>query len=586
MKIESINLSWFRGAGPKAVLKTDFKNMVVYGTNGAGKSTFSDALEYLVAKGKIKHLIHEYAGTRQEKGIINTNKPVDKKASIEISFDNKELVEANIDQDGTPHFKGNPDGILNTIQNWKLEQFILRQDEVAAFIVKRKGDKYSELLPLLGLEELETCADNTVKLRQQVEEKGQHTINKAKLAILKQDISNFFPDYTEKTAISTLKAIAHRYNTNNIPDQLQPLIETLEKTISEKVTVLTPEITRHTLIVQIQGTDAKSKLDAMNKADAAIIGKIDELLESHIQVLQYTSKYIEKFESEATEIECPACGRKIEKKEFDNHVRKELSKLDELRKARDESISKRQLLSEAIKQIIAISKESNIAEWLKLESQQKLNETLIELTTICGKNWDGNYTEEIRNICNRIIPFIVNQINIEAKYIPPANHTLINDSKIIDTAKKIKSARQLEKKIQMVGEIVAALEASEKTIRSQIKKLTQDKITKATSDIRLLWAKIHPNELIKDITLYMPEDADKSVDIALKFYGVEQLSPRLTLSEGHRNSLGLCIFLALAKLADDKTPIILDDIVSSLDRGHRANVIKLLLGVCPSKFFR
>lgn len=55
-----------------------------------------------------------------------------------------------------------------------------------------------------------------------------------------------------------------------------------------------------------------------------------------------------------------------------------------------------------------------------------------------------------------------------------------------------------------------------------------------------------------------------------------QLSPRLTLSEGHRNSLGLCVFLALAKRDGKGSPLVLDDVVSSFDREHRSYVTDLL----------
>jgi Uncharacterized protein conserved in bacteria len=63
----------------------------------------------------------------------------------------------------------------------------------------------------------------------------------------------------------------------------------------------------------------------------------------------------------------------------------------------------------------------------------------------------------------------------------------------------------------------------------------------------------------------------------LNFHGVEQDSPRLTLSEGHRNSLGLCIFLAMAKRGSKKDgPVFLDDVVISLDRNHRGMIVELL----------
>jgi hypothetical protein len=68
-----------------------------------------------------------------------------------------------------------------------------------------------------------------------------------------------------------------------------------------------------------------------------------------------------------------------------------------------------------------------------------------------------------------------------------------------------------------------------------------------------------------NVSLCAHSDQDKAIDISLNFFGTEQESPRLTLSEGYRNSLGLCIFLSLAKSDPNGDPIVLDDIVSSLD---------------------
>ena len=56
MKVNNIELSWFRGAGNNISLDTDLKNVVVYGANGAGKSSFADALEYIINNGKVAHL--------------------------------------------------------------------------------------------------------------------------------------------------------------------------------------------------------------------------------------------------------------------------------------------------------------------------------------------------------------------------------------------------------------------------------------------------------------------------------------------------------------------------------------------------
>ena len=98
-----------------------------------------------------------------------------------------------------------------------------------------------------------------------------------------------------------------------------------------------------------------------------------------------------------------------------------------------------------------------------------------------------------------------------------------------------------------------------------------------SEDIRAMWTILHPDEAIEDIHLYVPDDADKAIDISLKFHGKELNSPRLTLSEGYRNSLGLCIFLAMAKReSKSDRPIFLDDVVVSMDRNHRGMIVELL----------
>ena len=71
MRIEIIEIAWFRGAAEAIQLDTKSKSMVVYGENGSGKSCFVDAIEYPPNGSRIEHLAHEYSGKRQEKAIIN-----------------------------------------------------------------------------------------------------------------------------------------------------------------------------------------------------------------------------------------------------------------------------------------------------------------------------------------------------------------------------------------------------------------------------------------------------------------------------------------------------------------------------------
>ena len=117
----------------------------------------------------------------------------------------------------------------------------------------------------------------------------------------------------------------------------------------------------------------------------------------------------------------------------------------------------------------------------------------------------------------------------------------------------------------------------ENATRAEIRGRSQRVVDEISKSVQQMWAIVHPGEPIEDVQLYLPDDVDKAIDVRLRFYGVKQDSPRLTLSESYRNSLGLCIFLAMAQRekATDR-PIFLDDVIVSLDRNHRGMLVELL----------
>ena len=172
---------------------------------------------------------------------------------------------------------------------------------------------------------------------------------------------------------------------------------------------------------------------------------------------------------------------------------------------------------------------------------------------------------------------VVEKAAAAAKDAPPAVQQLSADARRIDLAGEIVAGRTLVGRLARATALTVFLQALETGIREEIRIRSQLAIDELSADIQRMWAILHPGESIEGVRLYMPDGADKAIDIEVKFFGVEQPSPRLTLSEGYRNSLGLCIFLAMAK-RDTGTdrPLFLDDVVVSLDRNHRGMIVELL----------
>ena len=113
MRIKSIELSWFRGAADPVSLEPNCKSMVVYGDNGSGKSSFVDAVEYILNNGSIEHLRNEYSGTRQVKAIPNTHRPQGSKTSLGFKFKDDSEFKIEFTSNGSSQSSGSQAVIMS-----------------------------------------------------------------------------------------------------------------------------------------------------------------------------------------------------------------------------------------------------------------------------------------------------------------------------------------------------------------------------------------------------------------------------------------------------------------------------------------
>ena len=92
--------------------------------------------------------------------------------------------------------------------------------------------------------------------------------------------------------------------------------------------------------------------------------------------------------------------------------------------------------------------------------------------------------------------------------------------------------------------------------------------------------KIHPGENIGSPALKVKEHGAASIDLTCVFHK-KSGDPRGCYSEGHVDSLGLCIFLAIRRFHhshnSDLSLLVLDDVLHSVDGEHRMATAKLIL---------
>ena len=573
MRIKSIRLAWFRGAADPVSLDPDCKSMVVYGMNGSGKSCFVDAVEYVINDGKIGHLSHEYSGTRQEKGILNTHKPQDGKTELRIKFQDNSELKTEIKVNGSSTSSGAETAAMAT---WDYQRTILRQDEVANFIRDTKGDKYSTLLPLLGLHEMEVAAENLRQLAKHVESESSLKEVKFHLKQVEDKRKEVFGEDSDDQILKTIEGLHKEYCPDIITTyDASSRSNELETALKTRNAQLTEEDRRYIALKEVAKADIKGCVDAIRAPSVNIAGMLEPLINEKLRVLQSTSEFVDKLEDE-NEVNCPACGQTIATKAFQEHVKAENERLQEAIRVFDLRNAAVGALCDTLKSLKSNLDKSDVKSWRDEIAKGALADNLAYLNEIDTEALRSSCSnEDLKAVEDKPVLLVATAAQ-DSKDAPPEVHELSTAKEKAETGKAVIAAEGQAAMAARVEALISFIESLEKGIREEIKLRSKKLIKEISADIQTMWATLHPGDAIKDVNLYLP-DADKAIDIWLNFHGVKQDSPRLTLSEGYRNSLGLCIFLAMAKREADKDrPLFLDDVVVSMDRNHRGMIRDLL----------
>lgn len=574
MRIESISLAWFRGAADSVALDLGSKSIVVYGENGSGKSSFVDAVEHVLHAGRIGHLAHEYSGKHQEKAIINTQCPKGKSAEFQIKFKDESELHVNIQRNGTSTSSGADSIAMNT---WEYRRTVLRQDEIADFIRQTKGNKYSALLPLLGLDPMEAAAENLRQLARMVEQDAKLTAIKFKLGELRTKHTSILGPATDTQVAEKIENLHETYcaGQGTTTDSLARCKE-LETALAIRIAGFTTNQKRHLTLLAVQDLDLPGDVGAVRTANGNIAGAVEPLITERLEVLDTAGRFVGKLKDEEV-VECPACGQTIAAEAFRTHIETEKGRLRtiiDIFNVRKTAIA---TLCDTIKSLRSHLGKADVKSW---------RDGLVEghcthsLSYLAGLNVDALRIScneaDLSGIEDNLLPLRDAAI-LAAKSAPPDVQQLTTDKRSVEAGSAFFEATALAESEERASSLVSFLGSLEQGIRDEIRLQSTKVIGDISSDIQRMWGILHPGDGIEDVRLNAPESADKAIDIELKFYGVEQDSPRLTLSEGNRNCLGLCIFLAMAKREAQKDrPLFLDDVVVSFDRSHRGMVVALL----------
>lgn len=588
-KIKTLKVSDFRGIRDSS-LELGGKSLLLLGENGTGKSSFIDALEFFYT-GSVSHLegAHGISTTRHAPHI--RAKP--ENVAITIEFDQPQVEITRTLRD----ISIIPPELLDHCNLGANSKFILRRKNLLDFILSQPANRYEQLASIVGVSELDNIERAFLQTREEVEATSNDLVaqidaHKNKLLEL-VGISATNDDQLLSALNKILKELKQSplASLNDVEGRkLEIGSMGVDITDSDRALRVQNCLTQANVIYKslLFPNEYRNLSDRINtfRSDSS---RIRELLFQ--EVLMSSKRLIGEF---ADLTSCPVCMQSIDRPSLLNSLDERIYKVQaisaeavSIKSLRGKLLSNINVqtsqLDLLIRQILElkISWNSNDSDkYLRsVEDILKgLDRELVDIHMITPEKLSAQPT--IKNLQEQL-GIVISKLEQEKKTLDKVNIQIISLlTLVMDTYNTLQALQpQYEAKIAVLNELSAIYGCFVTTKRHEIQKIYSE----LEGDITRYFRTLHSQEGYSEIKLSVNEGRRASTDIKMDFHDKQQEDPRAFNSEGHLDSLGLCVFLAFVKRFNFDFPIIvLDDVVSSIDAAHRQHICDLLFSEFPN----
>jgi len=582
-------------------LPLDGRSILLYGDNGTGKSTISDALEWFYTN-KVSHL--------------SSNGEIDLKEALR----NASLSDEDVSEVGISFIKGENFNATKTlfVKRGKLitecsiateefnkylnastnENLLLRYQYLRDFVDNTKGDKLKYLSDIIGFSEVTKKKDvlrksynslkNEIKnqnFEAQINTQKEVLIEKIGAAISREEdlievINQKIAPLETKIEVRKIEDIdtllEHlRKGTNN---KLNEELAFLEKT-KAVIDTLKSEI-------NFINTEYGKYYDEFEK----IASDVESIMQTFLAELLKTGDTVlaKKFHTEES---CPLC---LQPKSLED-LRTEIAlRLKEI----EESSKKKAVFDKAKQSIGAIAIERVkrldnllLEKLIKDEEFKRINTGTIALKekiikiqqASVEKVTSGNKIPDIDTGGLKEVDFsfqtVIAERIKEIKQLQEKDNSAVvysNVSASKDAFKKIKHFEMQRSKLESQRK---TLELIYNEFVKKQKEGLENFISTFSEKINEFYQYMNPDEPFQEIKIVTIGEDDElnGITINYKYNGVWVSPPQKYFSESHLNCFGLSFFLASIEAFNKKNGfVLLDDVISSFDTNHRKRFAELI----------
>jgi energy-coupling factor transporter ATP-binding protein EcfA2 len=556
-RIEKLGIKAFRGGcNADAPITFEFDRskpiVLIYGENGSGKSTIADAIDF--ACNNEFGSLRDKSSTQPKTHVVGLGANA-KQLEVTLSIDGQ-AWRANLVA-GKPHTSG---------PGKPPRAHILRRADIVRIVEETPKNKYEALkgfIAITKIERVERELHDALRNAQSELDESVRALNQADEALKQLWARENAPnvDYMDWARERTA------YDITTLTQRLQVANDILNGV--NVATIAGEQLTS----AQHDLAEKKADLDLAEQNLQQAQASQTQRNEALVSLLQETARFLN---GQPTIEACPVCGKPENASGLRERVATQLAELKELAQLRNacaeaqhqvsktegaESKARKHFQQTAHTLAIAISNGSDVAEQLDPACINILLNTGAEEAACIQAGL------KLLNDMLAIQQVLIQQRNDDQKMLNQLN-ALQSHLQVIDEHNKNLAGRK---------RLVDRLSAMQNTVSSQRKIYVQEVLDNITHRINELYSRMHPGEEVGQLNLSLKPNVAGSVEMSGQFGTLDDAPPAAYYSEAHLDTLGLCVYLALAKQSGSAdSVIVLDDVLTSVDDVHLERAIQLI----------
>lgn len=606
MNINELEINNIRGI-PYLLLKPEGRNLVIWGLNGSGKSAVVDAIDFLLT-GRVSRLMGEGTGEIS----LNKHGPhIDHKAEdanvraiitlpqtktpVEIRRCIQSPSEVKIDCE--PQLK---DYVQFVLWNAVRGQHVLTRREILKYIHAEPRNRAESIQSILNLSEIEDIRRALVRVKGQVT--VEHQTSQGAVASAERAVCAT----TGQSAYSE-EAILEFLNANRVVLGGTQLSEVNSTTIQQQLRKPADYTGTLDINTDLLERALQSIVSSLSDKTKEQLGQKDSALRrllAEVRSDPTSSKIVRRFQLAEMGIDliddsgsCPLCDTPWEPGKLATYLQDKMSKDGDLAK-RSRTVN--QLSNEIWNQIHSAAESARLIvaaletmdvhdEKSILKSWLKRLDSLLNLLSTALENYpDEEFTSTyVRRMAapdniGRILEDIRTLIRDKAPKVTPELNAWDALTRLGENLKALEKAKAALEKSRLFLKRANGLHDSFIDTRDSVLRRLYDDVRDRFVELYRQLHRVDEGQFSATI-----EPAGAGLTFGVDFYRRGHHPPHALHSEGHQDSMGICLYLALAERLNTGLIdlVILDDVVMSVDVEHRRQMCSLLATSFPNKQF-